>query len=244
MLDRRSGSMITVAIAAAAVGAVISTSVTPDVGPGAGRRARPAIEGKPNFSGIWQANNEANWDLQAHAALPAAVTQQGIYPYDYARVPAAPVLALGAAGAVPGSLGVVQGDGQIPYKPEALADEEGERGALDRPRPGAQVLPAGHSARDVHALSVPDHAEHQQDPHRLRVLQFGAHHPSGQGRRAARRYLDGPLGRTMGRRHAGGRRDAISTTGPGSTAPAISTATRCTWSSASRRCRPTSSSTR
>jgi len=31
------------------------------------------------------------------------------------------VLALGAAGAVPGSLGVVQGDGQIPYKPEALA---------------------------------------------------------------------------------------------------------------------------
>jgi hypothetical protein len=35
-------------------------------------------------------------------------------------VPAAPVLALGAAGAVPGSLGVVQGDGQIPYKPEAL----------------------------------------------------------------------------------------------------------------------------
>jgi hypothetical protein len=59
--------------------------------------------------------------LQAHAALPAAVTQRGVYPYDYARVPAAPVLALGAAGAVPGSLGVVQGDGQIPYKPEALA---------------------------------------------------------------------------------------------------------------------------
>jgi hypothetical protein len=58
--------------------------------------------------------------LQAHAARPGAVTQQGVYPYDYARVPAAPVLALGAAGAVPGSLGVVQGDGQIPYKPEAL----------------------------------------------------------------------------------------------------------------------------
>ena len=36
-------------------------------------------------------------------------------------MPAAPVLALGAAGAVPGSLGVVQGDGEIPYKPEALA---------------------------------------------------------------------------------------------------------------------------
>src|SRR6266481_1893832 len=79
--------MITVAIAAAAVSAVISVSITRTSG---------------------------------HAALPAALMQPGIYPYEYARVPAAPVLALGAAGAVPGSLGVVQGDGQIPYKPEAL----------------------------------------------------------------------------------------------------------------------------
>ncbi len=119
MLDRRSGSMITVAISAAALGGLIGVSITPTTGQApAAPTAR--IEGKPSLSGIWQANNEANWDLQAHAALPAAVTQQGIYPYDYARVPAAPVLALGAAGAVPGSLGVVQGDGQIPYKPEAL----------------------------------------------------------------------------------------------------------------------------
>src|SRR6266702_1466467 len=117
MRHRFSGSMITLAIAAAAVSAVISVSVTRTSGQ-AVRAAR--VGGKPNFSGIWQANNEANWDLQAHAALPGAVMQPGIYPYDYARVPAAPVLALGAAGAVPGSLGVVQGDGQIPYKPEAL----------------------------------------------------------------------------------------------------------------------------
>src|ERR1700681_1313111 len=120
MFDRFSGSMITVAIAAAAVSAVISMSITRTSGQAPA--ARPASAGgKPNFTGIWQSNNEANWDLQAHAARPAAVTQPGIYPYDYARVPAAPVLALGAAGAVPGSLGVVQGDGQIPYKPEALA---------------------------------------------------------------------------------------------------------------------------
>jgi hypothetical protein len=44
-----------------------------------------------------------------------------VYPYAYVRVPAAPVLALGAAAGVPGSRGVVTGDGQIPYKPEALA---------------------------------------------------------------------------------------------------------------------------
>ena len=118
-----SGSMISVAIAAAAVSAVISVSITGTSGQAPA--ARPAtVGGKPNFSGIWQANNEANWDLQAHAARPAAVTQQGVYPYDYARVPAAPVLALGAAGAVPGSLGVVQGDGEIPYKPEALQNKK------------------------------------------------------------------------------------------------------------------------
>jgi hypothetical protein len=119
MRGRFSGSMITVAMAAAAIGAVISLSVTrTSVQAQATHPAR--VGGKPNFSGIWQANNEANWNLQPHAALPAAVTQSGIFPYDYARVPAAPVLALGAAGGVPGSLGVVQGDGQIPYKPEAL----------------------------------------------------------------------------------------------------------------------------
>jgi hypothetical protein len=85
-------------------------------------------DGKPDFSGIWQANNEAHWDLQAHEARPGIVTQPGVYPYEYARVPAAPVLALGAAAGVPGSLGVVEGDGQIPYKPEAaqIKRENGE----------------------------------------------------------------------------------------------------------------------
>jgi hypothetical protein len=118
-MGKRSGtSLIAVGLAGAAVSAVICLSVTQT----AGQATRPArIGNKPNFSGIWQANNEANWDLQAHEALPGAVTQAGIYPYEYARVPAAPVLALGAAGGVPGSVGVVQGDGQIPYKPAALA---------------------------------------------------------------------------------------------------------------------------
>ena len=127
MADRFLPAMILVGVAAAAVGAVVTFAVmrAPAAAPTTSATATPAtIEGKPNFSGIWQANNEANWDLQAHAARPAAVTQQGIYPYDYARVPAAPVLALGAAGAVPGSLGVVQGDGEIPYKPEALARKQ------------------------------------------------------------------------------------------------------------------------
>src|SRR5687767_1654812 len=113
-----SGSMISVAIVAAVVGAVVSVSISQT----AGQTPRPGrIEGRPNFSGIWQANNEAHWDLQAHAARAGGVTQPGAYPFDYARVAAAPVVALGAAGGVPASLGVVQDDGEIPYTPEALA---------------------------------------------------------------------------------------------------------------------------
>ena len=115
----RLGSLIVVALAAATASAVITVSVTRNALQASGS-ARTA-DRKPNFSGVWQALNEANWDLEAHEARPGAVTQQGVYPFPYVQVPAAPVLALGAAGGVPGSLGVVEGDGQIPYKPEAAA---------------------------------------------------------------------------------------------------------------------------
>src|SRR5579864_2222770 len=120
MRSRFTGWMIFGVLAAvAAASAIVLVSVTRT----AGQTPRPArtAEGKPDFSGIWQANNEAYWDLQAHEARAGMVTQPGIYPYEYAKVPAAPVVALGAAAGVPGSLGVVEGDGQIPYKPEAAA---------------------------------------------------------------------------------------------------------------------------
>src|SRR5256885_1306690 len=119
MQGRVNGVTIVSALVAATVGALIMFAVTRR---GVSPYAPPLVrmpDGKPDFSGIWQANNEANWDLQAHAARPGMITQPGAYPYDYARVPAAPVLALGAAAGVPGSVGVVEGDGQIPYTPEA-----------------------------------------------------------------------------------------------------------------------------
>ena len=117
MRYRNAGTLIAVALVAAVVGGTFTLSV----GRLSGQTNRPErperIEGRPNFSGIWQANNEAHWDLEAHAARPAMITQPGVYPYEYARLPAAPVVALGVVAAVPGSLGVVQGDGRIPYTP-------------------------------------------------------------------------------------------------------------------------------
>ncbi len=114
------GWVIGAVIAVVAVGSMlISRSVVMTQGAGQASTFARTVAGKPDFSGIWQANNEAHWDLQAHEALPGMVMQPGVYPYSYARVPAAPVVALGAAAGVPGSLGVVQGDGEIPYTPEA-----------------------------------------------------------------------------------------------------------------------------
>jgi hypothetical protein len=124
------GLTIAVALGSAAIGALLTMAVTTRSGSQASQATAVSrtASGKPDFSGIWQALNEAHWDLEAHQARPAAVTQQGVYPYEYARVPAAPVLALGAAAGVPGSVGVVEGDGKIPYKPEAakIRMENGE----------------------------------------------------------------------------------------------------------------------
>jgi len=109
-----------IALIAAAIGAATSAMVMREWS--SDDASQPRVVGeRPNLNGVWQALNEAHWDLEAHDARAGAVTQAGYFEGDYTRVPAAPVLALGSAGGVPASLGVVEGDGRIPYKPEAAA---------------------------------------------------------------------------------------------------------------------------
>lgn len=114
-------SLLTAATGAA-VTALVFSMVMPVSGQQArGYRAPRAADGHPDLNGIWQALNEANYDVEMHMARPALQTRPG----PYGPVPAAPVLAFGAVGAVPPGVGVV--DGEIPYKPEALAQRNKNR---------------------------------------------------------------------------------------------------------------------
>ena len=61
--------------------------------------------GRPDFSGIWQALGTAHWNLETHGAS------------------AGPFYQLGAQGAIPGGMGVVEGD-TIPYRADALAQKQ------------------------------------------------------------------------------------------------------------------------
>src|ERR1700681_274103 len=95
------------ASAAAALITALQLGVMPTASEAQAYKARTA-DGKPDLNGIWQVLNTANWDIQEHAARPGQV------------------VALGAVGAVPAGLSVVEGD-DIPYLPAALAKKKENR---------------------------------------------------------------------------------------------------------------------
>ena len=103
MRSRLTGS--TVVIVSVAAIALAWFTLKPADGQTAAYMAPRTADGKPNLNGIWQTVNSASWDLQDHVARPGAVA------------------ALGAFGAVPGGLGVVEGN-EIPYQPWATAKKQ------------------------------------------------------------------------------------------------------------------------
>ncbi len=116
------------AVIMAAAVAAFALATLPVEGQPEAYRAPRAADGNPDLNGIWQAVNTAHYDLETHMARPAMALREG----PEGPVPAAPVLALGAVGAVPAGLSVVE-DGSIPYKPEALAKKkENQKNWLER----------------------------------------------------------------------------------------------------------------
>ena len=87
---------------------------------------RPArIAGHPNFNGVWQALNTANWNLEAHSAEALNEFWQ-----------------LGAIAAIPAGQSVVRG-GTIPYRPDALAKRNENRAKWPAADPEAKCYMLG-----------------------------------------------------------------------------------------------------
>jgi hypothetical protein len=91
------------------------------------QRGRPErIGGKPNLNGIWQAVNEAHWNLEGHSAQSLS---------QFARQ-------LGAVGAIPAGQSVVVG-GTIPYLPGALPKRDENRAGWPAADPEAKCYMPG-----------------------------------------------------------------------------------------------------
>jgi hypothetical protein len=76
------------------------------------------IAGRPNFNGVWQALNTAYWNLEAHSAEALKDFWQ-----------------LGSLAAIPAGQSVIDGDGKIPYLPQALAKRAQNRAGWPKSDP-------------------------------------------------------------------------------------------------------------
>lgn len=89
---------------------------------------RPAmISGHPNLNGIWQALNNAYWNLEGHSV-------EG-FPKEFGQ--------LGAIGVIPAGKSVLKGGGTIPYLPDALKKRDENRAHWPEADPEAKCFMLG-----------------------------------------------------------------------------------------------------
>ena len=103
---------------AATVAAALGTAPSFAQQSGSATNRPERIAGQPNLNGVWQAMNSANWNLEAHSAEALK---------DFWE--------LGSLGAIPAGQSVIDGDGKIPYLPEALAQRDENRAGWPKADP-------------------------------------------------------------------------------------------------------------
>ncbi len=135
------------AVAGLLAGAPVAAQAQGKAKAAATYKAPRGPDGKhPDLNGVWQVMNTAGWDIEPHGARAALQFRPG----PFVPVPAKAVVALGAVGAVPAGLGIVEG-GEIPYTPEAKAlRDENRANYLDRDPEVKCYLPGVPRANYMH----------------------------------------------------------------------------------------------
>ena len=138
---------------------------------------------------------------------------------------------------VPAGQGVVEGN-EIPYQPWALAKKQENYENRRTADPEAKCYLPGvpritYMPFPFQIVQTPTYIAFLYEYVPRHAAHLHGRHTASRRARSIAGY--GRFARPLGRRHAGRRRRFTSPTRPGSTGPATSTATRCTWSSATRR---------
>lgn len=88
------------------------------------------ISGHPDFNGIWQVLNSANWNLEGHSVEPFSKDNTKFWQ-------------LGAMAVIPAGQSVLKGGGTIPYLPDALKQRDDNRAHWPESDPEAKCYMLG-----------------------------------------------------------------------------------------------------